>query len=292
MSLCEEKLCKNNIYDKKTHIKKMLEIKKKNPGNFEENAEYKHLAQCLTNIDGYFTKNECDLYMSNAAESSDINMEFIIKNLYSSDPDLRKRAENMYKNFEQQQNKPKSKPKDALSSEEEVLIRKLNPKLFEKYERLKLGNHNFDKKTSEEKECEKRMNENYKERQVFNKKIKELEKEIKLWKKKHNKEKVDDLEKDIDILKSKVEKYVDIYLEINEECKNYRKININNAQIKLKEEIKKTLDKIKLILQKHSNGTTKKNNKTQNNKSSNSTTKKIRCPNGYRRNKNGDCVPK
>jgi len=129
MSLCEEKLCKNEIYDKKTHIRKMLEIKKKIPGNFEENEEYKHLAQCLTNINGYQSKAECDL------DSGVIDMDFIIKNLYSSDAGLRKRAENMFKKYQEQEpksNKSDSKSKsdkNELTSEEKKIIQNINPKL-------------------------------------------------------------------------------------------------------------------------------------------------------------------
>ena len=60
-----------------------------------------------------------------------------------------------------------------MSPEEEDIIRRVNPKLFEKYKMLESGIYLY--KSSEfEKECEKRMNKNAKESQEFNKQIKSI----------------------------------------------------------------------------------------------------------------------
>ena len=269
-SVCEALLCKYEIFDKKAHIKKMLEIKKENPGNFEENPEYKHLAQCLTNINEYPSKENCDFYNDNG---DNVDIDFIIKNLYSSNPNIRKRAEHMLEKIEKNKsNINVQSKKSGLSQEEEDIIRRVNPELFEKYKMLELGIYYY-KSSKFEKECEKRMNANAKENREFNKQIKEFEKEIKSLKKNNDIEKVKELEAKIDDLKKKVEMNLEKNVNINAE----REDEIKKVNARMKEEVKekqaKMLEKIKKMLKKpftSARTTSKKSQGSNSSKSSSS----------------------
>jgi hypothetical protein len=285
---CEKLLCKYKIFNKKDHIKKMLEIKKKNPGNFEENLEYKHLAQCLTNINDYPSEIICNI-SDNEDEDDEFNdfiknlnlynrnnngdIDFIIKNLYSSNPKIRKRAEDMLDIIEKNKsNINVQSKKSKLSKEEEDTIRRVNPELFEEYKMLELGIYIY-KSSKFEKECERDMNKNAKESRGFNKQIKEFEKEIKLLRKKNDLEIVPELEAKINDLKQKVEMNLEKNIKINAE----REDEIKKVNARMKEELKekqaKMLEKIKKMLKKpftSARTTSKKSQGSNSSKSSSS----------------------
>lgn len=69
---CLKDFCQQKIYGKSDHRKKLLEIKKKHPGNFEMQDEYIKLIHCYDNDpDAYYHTNEqCNKlgYPSNAPQ--------------------------------------------------------------------------------------------------------------------------------------------------------------------------------------------------------------------------------
>lgn len=69
---CLTDFCQQKIYGKSDHRKKLLEIKKKHPGNFEMQDEYKKLTHCYDNDPDafYYTNEQCNKlgYQSNAPQ--------------------------------------------------------------------------------------------------------------------------------------------------------------------------------------------------------------------------------
>jgi hypothetical protein len=56
---CNQIVCDKGIYNKSSHKKALLAIKKEKGYGFEQNPEYKELANCLSEVEKYRTKIQC-----------------------------------------------------------------------------------------------------------------------------------------------------------------------------------------------------------------------------------------
>ena len=56
---CEKLLCKKDVFDRSSHRKLLLAMKKEKGHNFEQDDEYKSFTNCMSEVETYLTKKEC-----------------------------------------------------------------------------------------------------------------------------------------------------------------------------------------------------------------------------------------
>lgn len=96
---CNQIVCDKGIHNKSSHKKALLAIKKEKGGGFESDNEYKKLTNCLSEIEHYKSKEECENYNKPDNSDDDIrnNFEAFMKRSKQRDEVLKKVDPKLYK---------------------------------------------------------------------------------------------------------------------------------------------------------------------------------------------------
>lgn len=168
---CNQIICDKGIYDKSSHKKALLAIKKAEGAGFEQNQEYKELTNCLSEINKYKTKKECSNGDNHDDDENDIRDHFdaFMKRdkerdelLKKVDPKLYKKKIDIDKKLKKYDNK--DKVKYTFDKDYEKVLKDLKKALILKKSEDKKSYLELEKKmTSNKYEHSSRRNVAYKE---------------------------------------------------------------------------------------------------------------------------------
>lgn len=259
---CSKILCEKKVYNRKDHRNALLQIKKNVGYKFEEDEDYKKVANCLSEVVDYKDENQCNTIPAPRPAPS-----FAPFTPAPAAPAPKKPAPGKFRNYDYNI----FRENDKKNKEKYEMIKKIKPSLLKQ-------------KAIIEKRMEKYHGATrYPFDKQYREKLSELEKLIKKYKKANNDE----------MVKKTEDEYNDV--ELNWMAKKQEVYSNEKREVRIElETLEKEMDKViqEYLQKQQKEQEQQKEQKQQTSSTSSKTKKNKRCPNGTRKNKEGLCVKK